>query len=108
MQNTHMQNKDGERSLLSFPTQLFLCKLYILLKLTDSILEGRPGVVDLINDQDVLANQIRHLEGAKIQPLRACNLCSRHFLRVTATQVLIERESDGLNRDVGVTRTLKE
>jgi len=103
-----MQDKHREYSLLPFPTQLLLCKLYILLQLADGVLERRPGVVNLIDDQDILADQICHLEGAKIQPLRASDLGAGNFLRVTAAQILIEGESNGLDRDIGLTRALKE
>lgn len=103
-----MQNKDKEVGLLALPTKLLLRQLDILLELTDGILERRPRVVDLIDDEDVLANQVGHLQRAHIQPLCAGDLGTGDFLGVAATEVLVERQADGLDGDVRIAGALQE
>lgn len=59
----YVKNEDAElRSALdsSFARKLPRC-LDVLHELPHSILERSPGVIHLIYDQDVLANQARHL-----------------------------------------------
>lgn len=107
-QRTYVQNEDKEVGLLAFPTELLLRLLDILLELTDSVLERRPRVVDLVNDENVLADQVGHLQGAEIQPLCAGDLGTGDFLGVAATEVLVERQTDGLNGDVRITLALEE
>lgn len=104
-----MEDKDREGGLLAFAAQLLLRLVDILLQFTDCILERRPGVVDLIDDQDVLSNQVGHLQRAQIEPLRASHLgTGRLFGIVTAAQILIQRETNGLDGDVRFARALQE
>lgn len=103
-----MQNENKEVGLLALPTKLLLRKLDILLKLTDGILERRPRVVDLIDDENVLADQVGHLQRAEIQPLCAGDLGTGDFLGVAATEILVEGQADGLDGDVGITLALEE
>jgi hypothetical protein len=71
-----MQHKYREFGLLG-STRLLTCLLDVLFQLTNSILEGGASVVNLIHDQDVLANQVGHFERGKIQPLCAGDFGTR-------------------------------
>lgn len=103
-----MQHEDEEVGLLALTTKLLLCLLDILLQLAHSILQGCPGVINLIHNQDVLANQVGHLEGAQVEPLCAGDLGARNLFRVTKAQILVEGQTDGLDWDVGLARALNE
>lgn len=103
-----MQHEDEEVGLLTLATELLLCLLYILLELAHSILQGCPGVVNLVHNQDVLANQVGHFERAQVQPLCASDLGARNLLCITTTQVLIEGQTDGLDGNVGITRAFQK
>lgn len=103
-----MKDKDEEVCLLSLTAELLLSHLQVLLQLTDCILQGCPGVIDLVDNEDVLANKIGHLERAKIEPLCPGHLGSGNLFGVATTQVLIERQTDSLNGNVGLAGTLKE
>lgn len=103
-----MENIDEKVSLLGLTAELLLRLLNILLELAHGILKSCPGVIDLIDDQDVLANQVGHLERAQVQPLSAGDLGAGDLLGITAAEILVERQTDGLDGDVGVTGTLEE
>lgn len=103
-----MENVDEEVSLLALTAKLLLSLLHILLQLAHGILESCPGVIDLIDDQDVLANQVGHLEGAQVEPLSAGHLGAGDLLGITTAEILVEGETDGLDGDVGVTGALEE
>lgn len=103
-----MENIDEEVSLLALTAELLLRLLDILLQLAHSIFEGRPSVIDFIDDQDVLANQVGHLEGAQIQPLGTSHLGAGDLLGITAAEILVEGQTDGLDGDVWVTGALEE
>jgi hypothetical protein len=105
---TYVENVDEEVSLLALTAKLLLRLLDILLQLAHGILESCPGVIDLIDDQDVLANQVGHLEGAQVEPLSAGDLGTWDLLGITAAEILIEGQTDGLDGDVGVTGALEE
>ncbi len=103
-----MENIDKEVCLLPLTAELLLCLLDILLQLAHGIFEGRPGIIDLIDDEDVLANQVGHLEGAQVEPLGTGHLGAGDLLGITAAEILVEGQTDGLDGDVGVTGTLEE
>lgn len=105
---TYVENIDEEVSLLALTAELLLSLLHILLQLAHGILEGCPGVIDLIDDQDVLANQVGHFEGAQVEPLSAGHLGTGDLLGITTAEILIEGQTDGLDGDVGVTGALEE
>lgn len=105
---THVQDEDEEVSLLALTSKLLLSFLDILLQLTHSVLQGGTGVIDLVHDQDVLADQVGHLQRAQVQPLCASHLGARDFLGIAATKVFVKRQTDGLDGDVGVAGALKE
>lgn len=103
-----MQNKDEEVSLLALTTKLLLSNLDILLQLTDSVFQGGTGVIDLVDNQDVLADQVGHLEGAQVQPLGTGDLGAGDLFGIAATEILVEGQTNGLDGDVGVTGALEE
>lgn len=86
-----MENEYKEACLLALSSKLLLGQLYIFLELANRIFQSGPGIVNLVDDENVLANQVGHLQRAKIQPLSPGNLSSRDFFGVTATEVLVER-----------------
>lgn len=103
-----MNNVDEEVCLLAFTAELLLRNLDILLELADGIFEGRTGIVNFVNNENVLANEVGHFQRAKVQPLCAGNLGSGDFFGVTATQVLVKRQTDGLNGNVRLAGALQE
>lgn len=103
-----MKYKDEEVGLLSLTAELLLSHLHVLLQLTDRIFQGCPGVIDLVHNEDVLANKIGHLERAEVEPLSPGHLGSGNLFGVTTSQVLIERQADSLNGNVGLAGTLEE
>jgi hypothetical protein len=86
-----VKDKDVEVGLLGLAAELFCCHLHVLLQLANCILQGRPGVIDLVDDEDILADKVGHLKRAEIQPLCPGHLGSGNLFGVTATQVLVER-----------------
>ena len=107
-----MKHKNAKLRLL--PAKLGPRRLDVLLQLLDRVLERRARVVHLVDDQDPLAHQAAHLaQRAEVQPLRA-----RHSLaglldvgvgvvRVGG-ELLVERQADRLDRDVGAAGALEE
>ena len=105
---THMKNKDSKLGLL-VDVEFGAGLLDILLQLLDGVLERRPGVINLVDDQDALADQAGHVaERGKIQPLSASNLGARLFDDGIGGELLVEGEADGLDRDVGAAGLLEE
>ena len=116
-----MQHEDAEPSLLLvFPTESLPRRLDVLLELPDGVLERRSCVVHLVHDQNVLANQIGHLETAQIEPLRACHFGAGRLNDAVAVaiglvsigrlpaQILIQRKPNRLNGDVRRVGTFEE
>jgi hypothetical protein len=66
-----VQHEDRKGSLLALPSQLALCLLDVLLQLPNRVFQRRPGVIDLVYDEHVLANQVGHLQTAEVEPLSA-------------------------------------
>lgn len=110
-----MQHEDRERSL-SLNAQPLPRSLDILLKLLNGVLKRCPGIINLIHNQDPLADQVRHLSQTRqIQPLRPGHLGARllHIPwcrrpRCSRRQLLVERQTDGLDGDVGRSGALEE
>jgi hypothetical protein len=103
-----VQDKDEEVGLLAFAAELLLGQLDVLLQFADGIFQGGAGVIDLVDDQDVLADQVGHLEGAQVEPLSTGDLGAGDLLGIAAAEVLVEGQTDGLDGDVGVTGALEE
>lgn len=74
-----VQNKDGEFGLLALASQLLDGCLDVLFQLPDGVLERCARVVYLIDNEDVLANQVGHLERGQVEPLCACYFCAGGF-----------------------------
>lgn len=109
-----MQHKDAKLGLgvLALEAQLLPGGLDVLLQLLDGVLEGGAGVVDLVDDEDLLAYEVLHLaEAGQVQPLGACDLLARLLddaVAVGAAEGLVEGEADGLDGDVGAPWLLEE
>lgn len=104
-----MQDKDLKLSLGPLVAGLDPGGLDVLLKLLDGVLERGACVVDLVDDEDALAEQVAHLaEAAQVEPLRARDLGPRRLLHRVGRQLLIQRQADGLDGDVGVAGLLEE
>lgn len=103
-----MENKDAKLSLGGIRSEPLAGLLDVLLQLLDGILERRPGVVDLVHDQDALADEVLHLaQGGEIEPLGAGDLCA-NLLDLAVAERLVQREADGLDGDVGGSGLLEE
>lgn len=105
-----MQDKDGKLGLLvaAEPRPRLLD---VLLQLPDGVLERGARVVDLVDDEHALAHQVRHLaQRRQVQPLRARHLgAGRLHLGVGRVgQLLVQRQADRLDRNVGAARLLEE
>jgi hypothetical protein len=96
-----MQHKNAKLGRLPLPPQLLHRSLDILLQLAHRILERRPRVVHLVDNQHVLADQICHFERGQVEPLRARDFCARRFDFGIRAERLVQREADGLDGDVG-------
>jgi hypothetical protein len=102
-----MQHEDAEMRLL-VGAKLDSSFLNVLLQLFHGILEGSPGVVDLVNDQDALADQVvDRAQGAEVKPLGASNLRAG-LLDNVGGKALIQRQANGLDGNVGVAGLLEE
>lgn len=105
---TYVKDVNEEVSLLAFTAKLLLSDLNILLQLAHSVLQSSTGVVNLVDDEDVLADQVGHLEGAQVEPLCAGDLGAGDLLGVVATEIFVEGEADSLDGDIRVTGALEE
>lgn len=105
-----MEDKDVELCLVR---QLGLSKplgllLDVLLELLHSVLERRPGVVDLVNNQDVAAEEVSLGQRAEVQPLCAGDLGAGSLLGGVGREGLVEGKTDGLDGDVVRAGALEE
>lgn len=107
-----MEDKDSKLGLLN---QLWLSRLSSLLldvldQFLDGILERSSGIIDLVDNQDVLAQEVGVAQRGKVQPLGARDLSTRHLLWASwlGGKSLVERETDGLDGDVGRPGLLEE
>lgn len=105
-----MQHKNTEIRLLAFTTQFLDRGFHILLQFPDCVFQRRARVVDLIDDEHVLANQIRHLERRQVEPLCACDFCAGRLdvFVCGCGEGFVEGEADGLDGDVGAVFALEE
>jgi hypothetical protein len=107
-----MENEDTKLCLLN---HLWLASLSgllvdILNQLLDGILKGGSGVIDLINDENVLAQKVGVAQGGEVQPLSSGNLGAWDFFWTAwgSFEGFVERKTDGLNWDVWRSGLLKE
>lgn len=106
-----MQHKDAELGprRLSLGAHLLARSLNVLLQLLDGILERRPGVIDLIHDQDLLADQVLHLAQARqVEPLGAGDGRAGLLDDGIGGEGLVEGQANGLDGDVGGAGGLQE
>ena len=93
------------RSAACLPRRL---QRYILTQFLDRILQRRPRVVHLIDDEHILSDQVGVLQGREVQPLRTRHLGANLLLghvRVVR-EPLVQREPNRLDGDVWRTRRL--
>ena len=105
-----MENENGKLGLEVAP-DLGAGLLDVLLQLLDGVLEGGARVVDLVDDQDAFADQVRHLaQGSQVEPLGARDLGADGLdLDVDGLgQALVQGQADGLDGDVGAAGLLEE
>jgi hypothetical protein len=105
-----VQDEDAEMRLLALAAELLHRGLDVLFELAHRVLERRARIVHLVDNQDVLANQVRHLEGREVQPLRARYFCAGRFNVWVAggAELFVQGEADGLDGDVGCAGFLEE
>ena len=105
-----MQDENGKLGL-EVAAHLGAGLLDVLLQLLDGVLERGARVVDLVDDQHALADQVGHLaQRGQVEPLRARDLGARRLdVRVGRVgQLLVQRQADGLDGDVGAAGLLEE
>lgn len=70
-----MEDKDAELGLGGIATHTQTGGLDVLLELLDGVLQRGSGVIDLIDDQNALADKVLHLtQGGHVEPLGAGDL----------------------------------
>jgi hypothetical protein len=102
-----MQHKDAEVGALACPTKLLAGLLDVLGELSDRVLQSLSRIVDFVNDEDVLADKVRHFEAAHVQPLCSCN-DGAWLLNRVASQRFVEGQTDSLNRYIWRSRPLQK
>lgn len=112
-----MKDKDtdlGLGDLLALGAELLGLELEILGQLTDSIGEGAAGVVDLVDNEDVAADE-GGFGRVKVEPLGLDDLRlggDRGLVVLVVglpdLEILVEGEADGLDGDVLVVLLLEE
>lgn len=102
-----VQHKNRELSLL-IPSQLLTCQLDILLQFANGILQSGTCVIHFVDDQDVLADQVGHLERGEVKPLCACDLGAGLLNGVVTGELLVQTQTDGLNGNVGCAGLLEK
>lgn len=104
-----MQDEDAELGLGGVGANALARSLDVLLELLDGVLEGGTGVIDLVDDQDALADKVVHLaESAEVEPLGTSDLGANLLNLGIATELLVEGETDSLDGDVGGAGLLEE
>jgi hypothetical protein len=105
-----VQDEDGKLGL-EVAAHLGAGLLNVLLQLLDGVLERGARVVDLVDDQHANADQVGHLaQRGQVEPLGARDLgAGRLDVRVGRVgQLLVQRQADGLDGDVGAAGLLEE
>lgn len=104
----------GLGDLLALSAELLGLELEILGQLTDGVGEGAAGVVDLVDNEDVAADE-GGFGRVKVEPLGLDDLglgCDGGLVVLVAglpdLEVLVEGETDGLDGDVLVVLLLEE
>lgn len=104
-----MEDKDAKLSL-GLITAHFLAGLFnVLLKLLDGILESGTGVINLVDNQDALANKVlERTKGSQVKPLGTGDLGSGSLNLGIVSELLVQGQANGLDGDVGGAGLLEE
>lgn len=103
-----MQYKDAEFGL-ALHAKLLPGSLDVLLQLLDGVFEGGSCVIDLVDDEDLLADQVLHLaQAGEVQPLCPSHNLARLLDNIVGSQLLVQGKTNGLDRNVGVAGFLEE
>ena len=104
-----VQYEDAESRLLALTPALLLSLNDVLLQLAHRVFKCGASIVDFIDNENIFANQIGHLEGRKVQPLRSGDFCAWDLdLRIGGAEGFVKGEADGLDGDIGVARFFEE
>ena len=111
-----MKNKDAELSGLSLISNSLTGGLDVLLQLLDSIFQCGAGVINLVDNENLLSNQILHAaQRTKVEPLGSGHTGARDldfsrtvWLHAVGGQCFVQRKPDGLDWDIGAAGFLKE
>lgn len=106
---TYMEDKDAKLSLGLITTHLLTGLLNILLELLDGILESGTGVIDLIDNQDALANKVlERTKGSQVEPLGTGDLGSGSLNLGIVSELLVQGQANSLDGNVGRAGLLEE
>lgn len=106
-----MENKDAKLCLgqVLATTHSLTSSLDILLELLDGVFKSGSGIIDLVDNEDALADQVLHLtEGSKVEPLGTGDLFANLLDLGILTEGLVQRQANSLNGDVGKAGLLEE
>ncbi len=106
-----MEDKDAELGLGLLSAKTLSSSGDILLQLLDGVLEGGTGIINLIDNEDTLANQVGHLaQGSQIEPLGTGDpgTGGLNLKIIGVAELLVQRQTDSLDGDVGGSRLLEE
>lgn len=102
-----VQNKYRKLGLFR-PSLFFSGFLDIFFQFFDGVLERGACVIDFVDYEDVLANQVGHLQGRQVEPLCSCDFGAGGLDRVGTGELLVEGKTDGLDRNIGGSRLFEE
>lgn len=104
-----MENKDAKLRLGLVTTHALTSRLDILLELLDGVFQGRSGVVDLVDNEDALADQVLHLaQGSEVEPLGTGDLLADLLDLGILAEGLVQGQANGLDGNVGRPGPLEE
>lgn len=103
-----MNDENGKLGGLCGAAEGFGGLLDVLFELAHGVIESGAGVVNLVDNEHVLADQVGHFQRRQVEPLCAGDLGAGSFFRGVGAEGLVERETDGLDGDVGVAGFLEE
>lgn len=84
-----MQYKDIEIRLFIRPSKLLGNLSHIFLQLLHCVLQSSPGIINLIHNEDVFADQVSSVDRWKIKPLCPSNFLAQNFLWTSAREFFI-------------------
>lgn len=108
---TYVENKDAKLRLgqVLATTHSLTSSLNILLELLDGVFKSGSGIIDLVDNEDALANQVLHLtQGSEVEPLGTGDLFANLLNLGILAERLVQRQADSLNGDIGRAGLLEE